>query len=203
MRKLILLNVLLLSVYISSGQYNPRPSRSRFYNSKTSTFTIKAGDILLYTVSKDSQRYDMVITVKKYGNTVSFNYSIPDKTETGTVLIQASAVKNALVYDTLLTGSSKNYKDTSIFWLSKKNYTDLAEAKETIMDLGNGKETFKRQRVSTLKLNYKGKEKIVTVFGIENSNQTAKKGFSVLSEGNNPLIVKMDSGWTLTLKEVR
>lgn len=203
MRKLILLNLLLLSVYVSLAQYNRRPSRSRFYNSKISTFTVKTGDILLYTVSKDSQQYDIIVTVKKYGNTISFNYSIPEKSATGNIFIPANAVTSAIIYDSLLTGKTKNYKDTTVLWLSKKNYVDLAAAKETIMDLGNGKETFKRQRVSTLKLNYKGKEKIVTVFGIENSNSNAKKDLLVLSEESNPLIVKMDSGWSLTLKEVR
>lgn len=203
MRNVILLSLLLLAGYSGFSQYNTRPSRSRFYNSKISTFNISPGDILRYTYSKDSQQYDIIVTVTKYGSSIGFNYSIPGASQAGSVLIQPAAVRNALSYDSLLTGKTKNYRDTSIFWLSKKNYNDLATVKETIMDLGNGKETFKRQRVYTLKLGYKGKEKIVTVFGIENANPGAKKGFLVLSEENNPLVLKVDAGWSLTLKEVR
>lgn len=203
MKKLILLNLVLLSFLAGMGQYNSRPSRSRFYNSKMSTFTLKAGDILLYTVNNDGDQYDVVVTVKKYGNTIGFDYTIPAKSQSGNVIIQASAVKSAVAYDTLLTGNSKNYKDTSILWLSQKNYTDLATAKETTMDVGHGSETFKRKGVSTLKLNYKGKEKIVTVFAITGTRENTKKEMWVLSEENNPLILKMEAGSTLTLKEVR
>lgn len=203
MRKLMLMNLLLLIVYTSFGQYNNRPSRSRFYNSKFSTFTVSNGDILRYSVNKGSMQYDLVVTVKKYGNTIGFSYYIPPDTATQNVVIQASAVKNALVYDTLLTGNSKDFKDTIIFWLSQKNYNDLATAKETTMDFGNGKETFKRQSVSTIKVNYKGKEKIITVYAVENINQQTKKSLLVLNDEGNPLIVKADLGWTLTLKEVR
>ncbi len=203
MRKLILITLLLLSINIGFSQYNSRPTRSRFYNSKMSTFTIKPGDILLYSVTKDSMQYDMVVTVTDYDSTISFNYSIPSQTTTGTVFIQPGAFINAIAYNTVLNGGTKNFKDTSIFWLSKKNYTDLATAKETTMNLGNGNEIFVRQGVGTLKLNFKGKDKIVTAYNIENQNRKSKKSLIVLNDENNPLILKMDTGYAFTLKEVR
>lgn len=203
MRKTILLTMLLLVGYISFGQYNTRPSRSRFYNSKYSTFIIKKGDLLGYSVSKDTSRYDITVSVKNYGRTIDFSYSIPDSSHTANVSIPARAVQNAIIYDTLLNGADKSYNDTSVFWLSRKNYSELAAIKETTMDLGDGKETFKRQTLTTAKLNFKGREKIVTVFLVQNTNAKFKKRFLVLTDENNPLIVQMESGWLLRLKEVR
>jgi len=175
MRKFILLNLFLLLINTCFSQSNPRPTRSRFYNSNMSTFTIQSGDILLYTAKIDSIDYDIVVTVAKYGSTISFDYNIPKMPQTGNVLIESSAVNNAVIYDTLLHAGTKDFKDTSIFWLSKKNYTDLAAANETTMDIGNGNETFVKHGTSTLKINYKGKEKIVTAFAIENKNEKSKK----------------------------
>src|SRR5205085_12019473 len=97
-------------------------------------------------------------------------YSLPQTNAAGSVTIQPAAVTNAVNYDTALSATSKDYKNSSIFWLSKKNYTDLATTKETTMNVGNGNETFTRKGVSTFKLNYKGKEKIVTVFEVENAS---------------------------------
>lgn len=197
------LTTLFLTIFCNAFcQYNNRPTRSRFYNNKMSTFSIKPGDILRYSVNKDTTSYDIVVTVNTFGNSIGFSYR-SGMSDTGSVSIQSSAVNSALIYDTLLTAPSRQFTDTMVFWLSKKNYNDLEVAKETTMDLGNGKETFQRKRVSTFKLNVKGREKIVTVFDVQNTNAKSKRSFLVLNDDSNPLIVKMDAGCTLTLKEVR
>jgi hypothetical protein len=72
------------------------------------------------------------------------------------------------------------------------------------MNFGSGLEKFVRQRGSTLKIKYKGKDKIVTIYDIANEDASGNKTFSVLTDEQNPLIVKMNSmGYKITLKEVR
>jgi len=203
MKKLLLLPVLIFMALQAFCQYNTRPTRSRFYNSKVSTFSVKNGDIILYAASKDSQQYSVVVNLTAFGDSITFNYVMPEIDVQGNILIEPMAVKEATKYDTILSAEKTRLPDASIFWLSKKNFSELAAVKETMMDVGNGQETFKRQSVGTLKINFKGKEKIVTVYNIENTNEKAKKRLTVLSEENNPLILKTDFGWQLTLKEVR
>lgn len=203
MKKFLLLSLVLLAFYFVHAQVRERTSRSRFQNDKVSPFIINAGNTLFYTVSDKNEQYDVRIRVNKFGNSISLSYSIPKKRQNGKILIRESAVRNAFAYDTLLTNKIKNYRDRSIFWLSKKNFEDLALTKETKIDLGNGIESFTRKQTSTLKIKFKGKEKMVPVFQIESADQNNKKRFLVLSEASNPLILKMESTMSLTLKEVR
>jgi hypothetical protein len=88
-------------------------------------------------------------------------------------------------------------------WLSKKNYREIAAAKRTSMDMGNGATIFTRTRNTTHKINFKGKEKIVTVHEAQSQGNENKNLLHILTEPENPLLVFMDLGWTITLKEVR
>jgi hypothetical protein len=168
-----------------------------------STFTVNPGDILVYSIKKNNVSYDLVITVKNYTNTINFDYAIAEQSYKGNLVIPATAVTNAVKYDTTLTPAKTELTDETILWLSKKNFLDIAADNQTKMDMGTGPETFNRTKGGILKINYKGKEKLITVYTVENENPADKKSFLVMNEEKNPLIVKMDFGWTITLKEVR
>jgi hypothetical protein len=201
MKKLVLLLFTALLLNTAFAQNNPRPTRSRFWNNKYNSFYIKAGDILVYNVDNNGDKYDFIVRIKKFGNDISFDYSMPQKGNKANVMIQAGAVSDASTYVNDFASTNKNLKDKSTVWLSHSNYTDLASDGEATMDFGNGKETFTRGNTGTLKINYKGKEKIITLLNAQNAGGNYKIG--VMSEEKNPLIVTMDLGWKLTLKEVR
>jgi hypothetical protein len=189
---------------ICKAQYNQRPTKSRFFNSKHSTFQIKPGDILVYSAGNGGDTYDVVLTVKKYGDVITLNYSIPQKTQSGTVNIQNNLANSASTYDYYFVSNNNNPTDKSSIWLSKQNWRDLASTdKKTNMDFGGGAESFIRAGASTQKIKYKGRDKIITVYNIANKNTEDKKTFTVLTDEKNPLIVSMNYGGTLTLKEVR
>ncbi len=84
------------------AQYDQKPSRSRFYNSKLSSFTISPGDILVYEFRKNDSLCNYVATVKKYGDEIVFDYVIPQLHLKGTKTIASTAVSDAVLYDTLL-----------------------------------------------------------------------------------------------------
>ena len=190
---------------ICDAQYNPRPTKSRFFNSKHSTFQIKNGDILVYQLKNEKEIIDMALTVTSYGDVISFDYNVPQKNQQGNVTIESTAVNTATNYPFWFDTSSPSLSNGSVIWLSRKNWRDLASKdKKTTMNVASGLETFNRERASTLKIKYKGKEKIVTTYDIANQNADDKKSFSVLTDEQNPLIVRMSIlGNTLTLKEVR
>jgi hypothetical protein len=203
MMKIILPLVLAAVVNVCEAQYNPRPTKSRFFNSKHSTFQVKPGDILVYSVNKNGEKHDLIVTVKKYGDLINFNYNMPQKKQTGTVNIESNSVKSTVNYDNDFINNN-TLSDKSSIWLSRQNWRDLASVdKKTTMDFGGGTETFVRENASTLKIKYKGKDKLVTVYNISNQNADSKKAFTVLTDENNPLIISMSQGGTFTLKEVR
>lgn len=203
MKKPLLSFLFILTFYECFTQYNPPISRSRFYNNKYSTFPIKPGDILLYSVSKDSQLFNLILTVKKFGSEINFDFNRPDKFSTGNINIEAKAVNEGIRYGSPFDSSVKSLPRGSMFWLSKKNYVELVEDLASTLDTGNGEEDFVRKNTSTIKINYKGREKIITVYNVVNKAGKFKKEMAVLTDERNPLIIKMDAGWTFTLKEVR
>lgn len=179
-------------------QNNPRPSRSRFYNAKESTFNLKAGDVLVYHVKDSADAYDYIVTINKTDNGLSYTYNIPAKEIKSNASVTSASLNEGTAYQT-------NFKanHNTALWLSTANYRGLATEKQTMMDMGAGVDTFTNTNTSTLKINYKGREKIITTYKIENKSNTDEIQMQVLNELNNPLIVMMNKGWTLTLKEVR
>jgi hypothetical protein len=198
MKKLFLSFLLIAITYVSLSQNNPRPSRSRFFNSKVSTFQVEAGDILVYQIKNNAEKYDLVVTIKTYGDAISFDYNVINQNIKGSVSLNSQTVSKSIKYDTTYTGSGK-----PTLWLSKVNYYGLETEKQTTMDFGNGLDTFVRRNNSTMKINYKGKEKIITIHNIENIGAGSKKRIGFLSDEKNPLIVTINAGYTITLKEVR
>ena len=82
----------------------------------------------------------------------------------------------------------------------EKAYTDLFFLKEVAIDLGGGVDTFQRGNIGTYKINYKGKEKIITFFDVHGKSG---KSFSVLNDVRNPLMVRLFSNSEMVLQEVR
>ncbi len=202
MRKLTIFILLTIVAVHSHSQFDSKPSRSRFYNNKMSSFTIEPGDILVYSLSKHDSIRPFVATITSFNSVIAFNYSVPGKIEKRDLLLQAAAVSGAVKYNSIC-GSKEVLKDESILWLSRKNYRDLFYDRVTKMDMGNGNEFFVRRRTSTCKINFKGEEKILTIYNIENYGTNPKIRLAVLTNDKNPLIIKMDSDLRLDLKEVR
>jgi hypothetical protein len=205
MQKIILPLVLMAVVNFCHAQYNPRPTKSRFFNSKHSTFQIKKGDILVYQLTSDKETTDILLTVTSFAEDISFDYNVPEKNQQGKVTLESKAVNTATNYPFWLDRGSPSISTGSVIWLSRKTWRDLASKdKKTTINMGSGSETFARASASTLKIKLKGREKIITTYDIVNQDVRDKKHFSVLTDEQNPLIVRMNMlGNTLTLKEVR
>ncbi len=201
MKHLLPLIVLLFACFSGATQNNPRPTKSRFWNSKYSTFAIKAGDVLIYSFEQDGRPAELKVQVKKFGPDVSFDYVLPTGKASTSVYIPAVALNEAAEYNNSFSKASVRLKDETMLWLSKQSYRDLAADGKTEIDFGEGPKIFNRGNTTTMKIKYKGKEKIITLFNISNQDGAIKR-FSLLTDENNPLIVVMDRP-SMTLTEVR
>ena len=203
MKKLFLLFFISVIYLQGIAQTNPRPTASRFYNNKLATFGIKAGDSLLYKADFKDGSYAFILTVSEYGDSIKAAYEMPLNGKNLNLYVSAEEAAKSTSYQLSFTDSLATFTNRSTLWLSKKNYRELVAVKETSMDFGNGSETFIRKSVATRTINLKGKEKIVTVYKISNTNQEHPLNFDVLTDLNNPLIVYINNGCVVTLKEVR
>lgn len=201
MNKILLTSIFSFSIMTLLSQWNPNPTDSRLWNTTKSSFPQKINDIYIYSLKTDSNNYTAIITLQKVGDTITFDYSIPEKPSHGKMMITAQANNNAIRYDTSFTENGEGSTNRSILWLSKKNMTELILLKETTMDMGNGMETFYKGKNSIIKVKFKGKERIFTLYNAENTKGNIH--FSVLSDIRNPLIVNSVGPFNISLKEIR
>ncbi len=202
MKKLLFASLIVTTSLTCLAQYDSRPTKSRFYNSNKSTFKISKGDVLVYHVNNNGDEYDFIVTIKTFDSMINFGYTMPQKQKAANIIIRANAVKNAVKYNNYFDGADKTFTNESTVWLSQKNYKEIApnNTGEAQMDMGNGLQNFKKTDASTMKITYLGEEKIITYHKAlaEGGNE-----IWVLNNKTNPLIVKMNLGWTIELKEVK
>jgi len=171
-------------------------------------YEIQRGDKLIYHINTGSAEYDFIVTINDSNEKgIDFNYEMTNANNTkGHVLISDKAKNEATRYMNFFRGGELNLTDASTVWLSYKNFTDMPERK-TIMQIDNGsRETFYRPEKDEVYpiIKIKGADKKIDAFIINNAaDGKGKKTMWINGISSNPLIVKMDLGWTVELKEIR
>ena len=173
------------------------------------SYEIKKGDKLVYGVNAGGNEYDFIVTVNK-GNSkgaIDFNYEMTNSRNTkGHVFISANARANATKYINYFGGGELNLTDAITVWLSNKNFGDMSKKKTTMQIDNNSPETFYRPEKdeATLVVKIKGADKKLDAFIINNAaDGTGDKTMWINAISGNTLIVKMDLGFTIVLKEIR
>lgn len=135
----------------------------------------------------------------------SFQYSIPAQSITGSIIMTKDAEKSSSeLYHTFAGQDIKLTKSTSI-WLSDSVFESLAEGKATTISYRQGfvKNELEYQVKEKQKIlyNINGKPTSLEVLYIEDLH---KKGFKiwVLNNPENPLIMRLNFGWQLILKDI-
>lgn len=171
-------------------------------------YDLKAGDQLVYQVNAGGNEYDFIVTLNDPGkNALDFNYEMTNSNNTsGHVTISGEAKSNATRYVNYFRGGDLNLTDACTVWLSGKNFSDMPN-KKTTMTLDNGTpETFYRPEKDEVEpvVKVKGEDKKLEGFIINNAaDGNGKKTMWIHGISSNSLILKMDLGWSIVLKEVR
>lgn len=171
-------------------------------------FDLKAGDKLVYQVNAGGSEYEFIVTLNDPGaNALDFNYEMTNTNKTsGHVTISGKAKTTATKYINYFSGGDLNLTDACTVWLSNKNFNDMTERKTVLQLDNNAPETFylpKKDTVSTV-VKVKGEDKKVEAFIINNAaDGNGKKTMWIHDISSNSLIIKMDQGWSIILKEIR
>jgi len=171
-------------------------------------YDLKTGDKLVYHVNAGGNEYEFIVTLNDPGeNALDFNYEMTNSSKTsGHVTISGNAKANATKYVNYFRGGDLNFTDAITVWLSNKNFSDMPDRK-TVMQLdNNAPETFYRPENDDVSpvVKIKGEDKKLEAFIINNAaDGNGKKTMWVHGISSNSLIIKMDMGWTIVLKEIR
>lgn len=168
-------------------------------------FEVRPGDVLVYHVKFYSKEYDFVVTLRSFGESINFSwYMTHDDNQRGNVNIQPAAVQEAIAYNNYFNGEDLNLSSQSTVWLSHKNFRELSAGSSRMKIDRNETEKFTRKEDKSFNIRYKGKEIAVPGFRVENGKSAFnQRQLWILNQSTNPLILKMDLGWTIELKEVR
>lgn len=162
---------------------------------------LKSGTVLSYHVVFNAIEYDFVVDSIKLAADVSFAWNMTEPmTMNGSIVLKKNALDTATTFYNYFSGGNLTFEDKTSVWISKKVFKAIKKGSSIIVDAGTGRE----------KLLYASTENIsVKIDGHQKSLETLKavtesgKIFWILNNPANPIIVKMNLGWSIILKEVK
>ncbi|MEO0288062.1 MAG: hypothetical protein ABIN00_00250 [candidate division WOR-3 bacterium] len=171
-------------------------------NSEYSHF-FKEGSTLVYDVSSWGDKYELMIEIKKIDKNLYYKYLVEDDTifkfVDNVTVLQKSLESSDRIFMNLWDYSVSNLENKTSVFFSKKVFKDLVNKKEVIIDVGDGEEhlTFERKTVYNCVVD--GKE-----VGLKAVYATSDLFgyFWILDDERFPLILKMEVGYIIELKEM-
>ena len=178
-------------------------------------FSIADFKTATWEVNNDGSVYSFIASNPKGAVTTDFEFDWAMTTGddmNGHIKITAAAMKSAIGQNNYFGPRLKNatLTDKTTIWVSQNVFTHLNKNGSAKMDVGNGEETFtvvgwKTDNEDKAAFNnnviVKGNEK--TLLTIHVKNDDGSRQLWILNNAQNPLIVKMDLGWTIVLKSVK
>jgi hypothetical protein len=186
---------------------------SMVFSQTARPFAIADFKTATWEVNNNGDIYPFIVSNPK-GSTVTdfeFDWSMGSDNN-GHIKITAAAMKSAIAQNNYFGPSLKNatLTDKTTVWVSQQVYADLSKKGTAKMDVGNGPEIFsvvtdkdgdaeKESFKDAIKV--KGSEKTVTTLHVKNID--GSRQLWILNSLQNPVIIKMDLGWTIVLKSVQ
>jgi hypothetical protein len=171
--------------------------------------SLNKGDKLVYAITANGNTYDFIITLNGYSyeNGIDFNYEMTNANNTtGHVMISSGAKSNAKKYVNYFRGGDLVLTDASSVWMSYENFMDMPSNKTQITFDDGAEETFYKLKNNDAipSIIFKGKKVKIEAFTINNGEDgKGDKALIIQNTSANPLIIKMDIGFTVELKEIK
>jgi hypothetical protein len=210
MKKQLILFVSLLAFAFSSMAQSSvfLPMMIKNDDGSMGSYDIQKGDKLVYQVKAGGNEYDFIVTINDENEKgIDFNYEMTNSNKTsGHVIISSKAKSEATRYVNYFRGGELILTDACTVWLSNKNFSDMPQ-KKTVMQIDNNSpETFYRPEKDEVTpiVKIKGEDKKIDGFMINNAaDGNGDKTLWINGISSNSLIIKMDLGWSIVLKEIR
>ncbi len=166
---------------------------------------VEEGTRLEYAVDYYSMKYDFHPIIRRFsdqGIEVDWSMTIsPDMK--GSFAITDSALQSAIdQHNIFKPGQQMVLDDKTSIWVSKAVYHTLREGTALRMSTGNGPKTFRMlgHEKFTVHLGDAGEKKAVQVMVVQSDDK--EETLWIADNPDNPMIVKMDIGWSIELKRI-
>jgi len=146
------------------------------------------------------------------GNEIAFDWLMTSRPDmNGHINITKEAMEKAMAQNNYFGPDLKNatLTDKTTVWVSKAVISDIIKNGTCKMDVGSGEESFTLVSNTGDKRDDEAFEDKVTVKGVEKylntlhvKNEAGTHQLWILNDVNNPLIVKMELEWAISLKSI-
>lgn len=165
---------------------------------------IKEGTKLVYDVNAQGSQYQFIVTVKRLKEGVGFDWEMTAPVnKKGIVEMTPEALQSATALMNYFTGGDLKLTDQTTVWVSKAVWTDMHDEDEMTDIVLDSEET------ETF-LRFDGDKKYAAKYNGSTVNLTVSDLKSLLTDNvitvweneNFPIILSMNLGWTIKLKEI-
>jgi hypothetical protein len=177
---------------------------------KGSTLMLREGLILVYEVNYNGTVYDFILSIDKLNETnIEYSYTMTNaNATTGTIKMDENAILNATSHYNYFGGGLVELTDMTSVWMSKKVFDEITgEFGKTLISVDGGKTTVELNAVEVgydysiyNDISKKQFDNIAYLYA-ESEDQNVK--YWIHYSQDSPIILKMDLGWTVHLKEMR
>ena len=175
-------------------------------------YVFKSGDIFEYEINKGGKTYTLIFTLTghtfidgKIVDTITFDWKIAgDTSRKGSVTISRQARDNANNYQAELLNGASTFTNKSSFWLSLMDKDMLFSRDGRSLDVGDGKkQVYKVIEGASERYNiqFKGKPAYFESFRTKSASGNSFTFYG--SMNSNSLLLYVNAGWTIRLKEIR
>ena len=177
-------------------------------------FAITDFKMATWEVNNNGGVYNFIVSNPK-GNVTTdfeFNWAMSSSDDmNGHIKITKDAMKSAIAQNNYFGPRLKNatLTDKTTVWISQDVFTQLNKKGSAKMDVGNGEELFTGvggktdnddKTAFTDNVKVKGNDKTLVTLHVK--NEDGSRQLWILNNQQNPVIVKMDLGWSIILKSV-
>jgi len=181
---------------------------------KRTIVNLKHGSQLIYDVDAGNAHYNLTVTIKKIKPELSFSYETSGPNpKKGSITIPAKDIDSARSLNNDFGGGNKDLDGETSIFLSRTIYAEVAMAGMT-----EGGTSFKANSNETMENFTKGEpnqneikvnNKIIQIDGerfydyVDEKHGNYHYAFTIMKSENYPLILDMNLGWILHLKEMK
>jgi hypothetical protein len=165
---------------------------------------ITASSQLSYNVDFKGQKYQFIVEVQKKSPVLVFKYDLTmNGGMQGTITMTEEALKGAINQQNYFNGTDRELKTETTVWVSSKVYNDIKKGGKTQIGnsagLGYKVDEYKLIGTEDFATTVNGEEVALKALHIKADN-----GFEywIWDNAKDPLILKMDLGWGITIKEI-
>lgn len=166
---------------------------------------IKPGAIITYDITAGGKKYQLIITLKKTGDEIAFDYKTTETApKAGSVTMNSTAVGKAeALFANFNGGESKLDKETAAF-ISRKIFNDVAATSAANIKIAGVADTVTAMSNTIGEFNFSVNGNLVAIPGWElEGGSDIKYTLDVIESAKFPLIYKLDIGWSMQLVEVK